>query len=419
MKEDIFRAKLAADQGLQDIFESDAETSYDYAHELRGEIKEIKARLKKLEAAYKVYHGFHMMGMDLWENIHEATYEAGIEEAEQGNKDIAVKLLKDSASHDYVPAKIALAKAYVYGEYGIKRNPEEGLSILKEAADEGDGEACLLFTTIHDDYPELVGPDVALEMCQRAAAMNYGPALERLEKPFDMSEETKKLLARLASGEKGVAFWLSTRGDLSNKDRKKYFLASVEEGDPMAELEMGYTLLRKKDKKGAKEYFQKASDHGSGPACFALIDVILGGKPHYYKGPEIPNPEDPVYQQEFKLIERAAEIGDNRGLCILGRSYVRGYMVEKDLKKAKKLLEKALSQGEKDLAPQMLAEIYEQSKEEGSASKAVEYYELSADHGNVASMLALKGIYENGLREVKKNSRKAMYYALRSGAEHW
>ena len=275
-------------------------------------------------------------------------------------------------------------------------------------------------------YGELVGINSAKFADTNVEGMGYAiPITEALP-----------ILTELANGESGGTVQVREDGEsdaylgiscatISGEYASYYgipegvYVDSVEEGDPMAELEMGYTLLRKKDKKGAKEYFQKASDHGSGPACFALIDAILGGKPHYYKGPETPDAKDPIYQQEFKLIERAAEIGDNRGLCILGRSYVRGYMVEKDLKKGQKFLKKALSQGEKDLAPQMLAEIYEQSNAEGSASKAVEYYELSADHGNVASMLALKGIYENGLREVKKNSRKAMYYALRSGGEHW
>lgn len=419
MKEDIFRAKLVADEGIDGLFESVAETSSEIAGELRGEIRSLKAKLAKFEAAYEVYHAFSKMGLELRDDVADATYKAAVKEAKKGENKLAVELLKDASENGCVSARVALAKAQVYGLYGIKRSQKSGLARLREIADEGEPEACLCFTQIHEDYPKLVGPDLALEMCQKAAALDYQPALDRLEEPFDMSNETKRLLALYKKGEKGVAFWLSTRGDLPSSQRADYFYDAVKEGDPMAEYEMGATLLREKDEKGAKEFFEKAVEHGNGPACFALADLILDGKPHYYKGKKLPDPNDPIYQEELRLVKKAAELGDNRGLVVLGRSYVRGYMVEKDYDAAKPLLEKALAQGENDLAPQMLGEIYLNSKEEGSATKAVEYYELSANHGNIASMKALLRIYENGLREVQKDSGKAAYYGFLGSHDRW
>ena len=419
MKQDIFRAKLKVDKDLRDVFESDAENIYEYVCELKDEIKELRAGLQKLEAAYEVYNALHKRGLDSLSEIAEATYKAALEEARDGNKDIAIKLLDDAASHGCIEAKRALAKAYIYGDYGCSRKPKVGLQLLYEAADEGDPVSCLLFTTIHDDYPRLVGPDVALSMCRKAAEMGYAPAEERLQKPFDRSEETKRLLARLKAGEKGVAFWLSTRDDLPPKEREQYFYDAVKEGDPMAELEMGATLLRKKDEKGAKEYLEKAVEHGNGPACFALIDLLREDKPPYWKGPELPNRDDKLNQEELRLVRRAAELGDNRGLVVLGRSYVRGYMIEKDYEAAKPLLEKALSQGEEDVAPQMLGEIYEHSEGAGTAEKSVEYYLRSANHGNLASMVALNRIYDHGLREVEIDRSKAAYYAYLSRGGRW
>ncbi|MCR5348977.1 MAG: hypothetical protein K6E59_05180 [Bacilli bacterium] len=419
MNEDIFRAKLLADEGTKGLFESDAENSVEYAQQLKSEIAELKEKLKRLQASYKVYREFGKMGLRTWEDVAQATYEAALEEAKEGRDDIVLPLLLDAAKNGLVKARLELAKAYVFGKFGVKAAPEKGLAILREEAEKGEAEACLLLTVLHDGFPTLVGPDEALEMCQKAASMGYQPAMDRLEQPFDMSEETKRLLSRLEKGEKGVRFWLSTRGDLPAKEREKHFFDAVKEGDPMAEYEMGATLLREDDEKGAKEYFQRAADHGNGAACFALIDLILDGRPHYYKGRKLPSKDDPVYQQELALVRQAAEIGDNRGLVVLGRSYVRGYMVDKDYEQAKPLLEKALSQGEMDAAPQMLGEIYANTEGEGNATKAVEYYELSASHGNVASMVALQRIFENGLREVKKDNGKATYYSLLSGGGVW
>lgn len=412
MKEDIFRAKLAADEGILGLFESDADTSYDLAHDLRAKIRELRAQLKALDAAYKVYRGFDKMGLEDKGQIAEATYEAALKEAEAGNNSIAVKLLIDSSKNGYVEAKLEYAKALIYGKHGVKRDPGAGLQLIEEAVEEVSPEACLLLTQIHEDYPDLVGPDVALEMCQRAANLAYEPAIKRLQQPFDMSEETKRLLERASRGEKGVHFWLSTRGDLLFKEREEHFIAAVKEEDPMAEYEMAETLLRKGDKKGAKEYYQKAMDHGNGPACFALAKLILNGKPHFYAGPKAPKKDDPTYQKELKIVERAAEIGDNRGLCVLGRAYARGYMVDANVDKAKELLEKAYNQGERDAAPQMLAEIYESSAEPGSAEKAVRYYEEASTRGNDSATLALARIYENGLREIEKNPGKASTYRM-------
>lgn len=419
MRETIFRAKLEADEGLDDLFESVADTSSEYAQELKAEIDSLKARLAKLEKAHKVYQGFAKMGLEYRRDIGKATYEAALKEIKAGNNAIGVKLLEDAGKNGSFSARIALAKAKIYGLYGVKRAPKEGLAMLMKEAEEDKGEACLLITEIRKDYPRLVSPDLALDMCQKAVALGYEPALERINQPFDMSEETKRLLARYKKGEKGVAFWLSTRGDLPSEKRMRFFEESVKEGDPMAEFEMGSTLLREGDEKGAREFFEKAVEHGHGPACYSLIRMILKGRPHFYRGQSVPDRNDPVYQEELRLVKRAAEIGYTRGLVALGRAYVRGYMVDQDYEAAKPLLEKALFQGERDSAPQLLGEIYQNSQGEGTAAKAVEYYEIAATSGNIAAMMALRDIYEKGLREIPKDPAKAMYYAFLSRNDRW
>ena len=418
MKKDIFRAKIEADEGIKDIFDPFEDATAEYAHALHSEIKELKGRLERLEAAYEVYHELDKMGLDLYEDVAQATFMAALKEEKLGHTELAQKLLLAS-ENGCAKARVAHGKALIYGGFGLKKAPKTGLDLIKEEADQDDAEACFLLCKIHEDYPRLVDADTALEMCQKAASLGLEEASNRLQQPFDMSAETKRLLALAKKGEKGVRFWLSTRGDLPSEERAKFFFEAVKEGDPTAEFEMGSTLLEEGDRDGAAAYYQKAIDHGNGPACFALIDLILNGKPHYYKGPDLPDPNDPIYQKELSLVERCAEIGDNRGLVVLGRSYVRGYMVEKDYEKAKPYLLKALEQGEVDLAPQMLGEIYENSDGKGTAEKAVEYYELASNHGNVASMVALTRIYENGLRDIKKDKAKAMLYSHLSRQEHW
>ena len=419
MNADIFLARLAADKALADDLAFEADTSGEYAAFLKEEIRLAKKRLAAYQEAYEIYRALHKAGLDSQEQIAEAAFGVAMKLIDKGEEKSAVALLLDAANHGNANAKTVLGKAYVYGELGLPKKGKEGIVMLREAADAGDPKACLLFTSIHDDFPRLVPADIALEMCQKAADMGYEPAIERLQKPFDRSNETKRLLSRYKAGEKGVAFWLSTRGDLSPKDRERYFYASVKEGDPLAELEMGYSAERGGDNEGARSYYEKAIDHGSGPACFALIRLLFGKKKRFWKGPEQPDQNDPLNIEALGLVRRAAEIGDNRGLCVLGRCYVRGYMVPVDYEAAKPLLEKALSQGEKDAAPQLLGEIYERGEGEGDASKALSYYEIAASNGNYSAMRALSRIYESGLREVKRDSSKAAYWGLRANDLRW
>lgn len=419
MNPDIFLARLAADKALAEDLSFEADSSGEYASLLKKEIRLAKKRLAHYEEAYEIYRALHKAGLESQEEIAEAAFHAAEKMIEKGEEKNAVALLLDAANHGNSDAKTVLGKAIVYGELGLPRKGKEGIALLGEAADAGDPKACLLFTSIHDDFPRLVPADVALEMCQKAADMGYEPAIERLQKPFDRSNETKRLLSRYKAGEKGVAFWLSTRGDLPPKERERYFYASVEEGDPLAELEMGYKAERNGDNKGARSYYEKAIGHGSGPACFALIRLLFGKKKRFWKGPERPDENDPLNIEALGLVRRAAEIGDNRGLCVLGRCYVRGYMVPVDFDAAKPLLEKALAQGEKDAAPQLLGELYEHCEGEGDASKALSYYEMAASSGNYSAMRALARIYDTGLREVRPNRKKAAYWGLRASDTRW
>ena len=411
MKEfNMFHEKVAADEGLQGIFETDAELSGEIACDLKTEIDALKDKLDALKLAYRVYHGFEKAGLQTKEEIAEAMYAEAMKEAKKKKSEYVAPMLSEAAKLGYTPALLEYARALVYADYGLERDVEGGLRMLREEAENGSADACWLFVSIHKDYPQYVGPDIAYEMCSRAAASGHPKAIKRLKKPFEMSQETQSLIARAQKGEKGVNFALSLRGDLTIDDREKYFRLALEEGDQAAEYEMGKIMRDSGNVDEAKRYLQRAVDHGNALACFTLARVILNGKPHFYHGGGMPDRNDPDYQKEFELMSRAAELGDYRGLCIMGRAYVRGYMVDKDYDKAREYLQKAFDMGERLSAPRLIAETYRYTDAPGTAEKAVEYYKMSADAGNRSAMLGLMDIYEDGLREVAKDSSKAAYY---------
>ena len=411
MKEfNMFHEKVAADEGLQGIFETDAELSGEIACDLKTEIDALKDKLDALKLAYRVYHGFEKAGLQTKEEIAEAMYAEAMKETKKKKSEYVAPMLSEAAKLGYTPALLEYARALVYADYGLERDVERGLKLLREEAENGSADACWLFVSIHKDYPQYVGPDIAYEMCSRAAASGHPKAIKRLKKPFEMSQETQSLIARAQKGEKGVNFALSLRGDLTIDDREKYFRLALEEGDKAAEYEMGKIMRDSGNVDEAKRYLQRAVDHGNALACFTLARVILNGKPHFYHGGGMPDRNDPDYQKEFELMSRAAELGDYRGLCIMGRAYVRGYMVDKDYDKAREYLQKAFDMGERLSAPRLIAETYRYTDAPGTAEKAVEYYKMSADAGNRSAMLGLMDIYEDGLREVAKDSSKAAYY---------
>ena len=416
MKEfNMFHEKVAADEGLQGVFATDAELSSEIAYDLKVEIDSLKEQLRVLKDAYKVYHGFEKAGLESKADIAQAMYEEALKETKKKDKEFIAPMREEAMKLGSVPAKLEYGRALVYGDYGLERDVEKGLQLIREEADNDLPEACYLFVTIHKDCPHLVGPDIAREMCEKAAAKGHQKAIRRLSKPFEMSKETQALLEKVKAGEKGIYFTLSGRGDLTLDDREKYFRLALDEGDPIAEYEMGKIMRDSGDVEAAKQYLQRAVDHGSALACFTLSRLILNGKPHFYHGGTLPDRNDPDYQKEFELMQRAAELGDYRGLCMMGRAYVRGYMVDKDYDKAREYLQKAMDLGERLSAPRLIAETYRYTDAPGTAEKAVEYYQMSADAGNRSAMLGLMDIYEDGLREIQKDTSKAAYYRFLAG----
>ena len=406
---DIFCEKIAADEGLVDLFETDAETSSEIARDLKDEIERRSGELKCLKNAYNVYRNLAKAGLETKEHIGKAMYEAAKKAEKNKDEDVLI-LLEEASKLGYTPATLDYGMALIYGKFGAGRQVEEGLRLIKEEADADNAEACYLFVKIHKDYPEVVGPDVAFNMCQKAASFGHKAAIRRLAKPFEMTKETLDLLSRLEAGEKGVAYLLSHRGDLTLDDREKYFNLALEEGDGGAEYEMGKIVRDAGNIIAARSYFERSIEHGNPVSCFALSRLILQGRPHFYHGGKMPDRDDPVYQEEFRLMEKAAQLGDYRALCVMGRAYVRGYMVDKDYDKARGYLQKAFDLGERFSSPRLMAETYRYTDAPGTASKAVELYSIAAEAGNRSAMLGLMDIYEAGLREVAQDTAKADYY---------
>ena len=87
--------------------------------------------------------------------------------------------------------------------------------------------------------------------------------------------------------------------------------------------------------------------------------------------------------------------------------YRNGYCTEKDLDKAVKWYEKAVSLGNEESIMD-LASLF--ANELGDADKAINYYKQAAEKGNVTALLRIGKIYEN------KHSIDSAIFWYRKGA---
>ena len=399
--------KNEADDGLLGLYDVSFQNSEDIAKELKEEIRIRKDELLRLKKAHLVYSGFAKHGVSSPQDRGQAMLEAA--KAYQSGK-----LLYEASASGYPQARLEYAFALAEGEYGLTANPSEALSILVEEADKGNADASYGIVTFQKQHPDMVDPEMAYSYCQKAARLGHEKAEKRLLEPFEQSKQTSALLQRYQAGEKGVAYLLSFRQDIPLKKREEYLWKALEEGDGRAEYDVGKGLYEAKEYDMARPYYEKAIAHGNGQACFGLAKIVLHGLPHFYKSGGLPKKIHPEHYEELKLIEKAAELGDIRGLCVMARAYIRGYLVEKDEEKAMAYLEKAYEEGERFDAPRLIAEIYRNHAE---ARKAVEYYKIAAEHGNVSAMLGLMDIYEKGLGDIEPNPSKATYYRFLAGVD--
>ena len=139
------------------------------------------------------------------------------------------------------------------------------------------------------------------------------------------------------------------------------------------------------DKKKAIQYFQKASELGSHDAAVNLAIIYLGEAPQ--------NADN--FDKVLALLNQAK--ADNTiAKYLLGYSYLKGFMVKEDYRKAFQLV-KAAADEKYDEAQFVLADFYINGFGVAkSYSKAVEYLQAAAHQGNVDAMMQLADIFAEG-----------------------
>ena len=153
----------------------------------------------------------------------------------------------------------------------------------------------------------------------------------------------------------------------------------------------------------AIQYFQKAAELGSHDAAVNLAIIYLG---------ETPQNADNL-NKSLELLNQAKK--DNTiAKYLLGYSYLKGFMVKVDYRKAFQLI-KAAADEAYDEAQFVLADFY--IKGRGATknyNKAVEYLKASAHQGNVDAMMQLADILSEGKIYTKNIEQAHVLYNVAS-----
>ena len=185
--------------------------------------------------------------------------------------------------------------------------------------------------------------------------------------------------------------------------------------------EFEYAMQQKKNGNvdEAKLYFEKAGDNGYAEAYMELAKLAIpeGGEPYYnYSKLDVTLLPLGYHKAEFEYYKKAAELGNTRAMVYVGIAYKQGYPVNRNCDMAFNCFAKATELGDEYLAPYYLAECYEKgSGVETDENAAVMYYTMSAECGNIPSMLALSRIYKEGLGSIEKDEQKSAKYLFMSG----
>lgn len=170
----------------------------------------------------------------------------------------AYELMRVAAKQNHLQAKASLGYM-LYSGRGVSANEQEGLRLLKEAADEGSPTAAFNYAKIVMDQSE-GKTDVALSYMKKAA-------------DSDMEKAQITLAECYYFGDKGIP--------VDYKEALKYYERAAEKGNPLAENAVGgiyYNGLGVPfDRKKGTEYFQKAAEKGMPRAQVHLAHVYLMG----------------------------------------------------------------------------------------------------------------------------------------------
>ena len=297
-----------------------------------------------------------------------------------------VSLLREAVEEGVSEAQREYGRILLFGLYGVPADASTGLSLLQSAAEDDDDIAQYILARclLGEESVDVTRDDRdGVKWLKSAAENNYAEAQVLLG---DLLLHGRHGLAK---DEAKAAEWYQ-RAAAKEHAGAMYQLA-VMYMDGLGGLP--------KDEAKAAELFRKAAEQGFAAAQYNLAVMYMDGLGGL--------PKDEA--KAVELYERAIGLGDTLAMYNLAVMYGEGRGgLPKDEAKASELYERAVELGNK-LAMNNLARMYEYGRGglPKDEAKAAELYERAAELGNELAMCNLAAMYEEGRGGLPKDEAKA------------
>ena len=297
-----------------------------------------------------------------------------------------VSLLREAVEEGVSEAQREYGRILLFGLYGVPADASTGLSLLQSAAEDDDDIAQYILARclLGEESVDVTRDDRdGVKWLKSAAENNYA--------------EAQVLLGDLLlHGRHGLAKDEAKAAEWYQRAAAKEHAGAMYQ---LAAMYMGGLGGLPKDEAKAAELFRKAAEQGFAAAQYNLAVMYMDGRGGL--------PKDEA--KAVELYERAIGLGDTLAMYNLAVMYGEGRGgLPKDESKASELYERAVELGNK-LAMNNLALMYEYGRGglPKDESKAVELYERAAELGNAQAMNNLAMRYEEGRGGLPKNEAKA------------
>jgi uncharacterized protein len=305
------------------------------------------------------------------------------------NDDEALRLLHEAADQRYMAAEESLG---IFAETGIgtkKPDPEEALAWYKRAAEQGSLDAAT---------------NIAL-MCAHGVGISKDPAraIAWFRRAAEGGDATAQYNLALIYG----------RGNgmpQNSKESIRWLTAAADQNVLPAILDLAASYMRPRDGASADvgraiHYYEKAADLGSARAEAMLGNIFAAG----VQG-------KPDYEQAVKWYRKGADQGQRDAQYGLAVRYALGQGLPVDLQEAVRLFIAAADQGHAG-AEYDLATMYEEGKGTPTdQSLAAQFYQAAAEQGMPQAQFRL-GRLLAGTKESRSNRVSAYKWLMLSGTK--
>lgn len=186
--------------------------------------------------------------------------------------------------------------------------------------------------------------------------------------------------------------------DKNEKESNEYFHSAfigfekleMQSHDDKIQYRLGWMLQNgvgtEKNIERAKEYYEKSAKLGNLFACYSYVKLIFAEE----------NPTITEIKTAIEYLEQASTSGNQYAQYSLGKLYLNGKYVEKDIYKAIELFELSSEQGN-EYVPYQLGKLFLKGEDiEKDIASAVKWLLLSAEKGNQYAQYLLGKIYLMG-----------------------